>query len=79
MTFYDISLILEVEVEQEEMKAWHTREICYFLVNSNSSKHIDRQKIMILPSEREKVDYIKKFNTEYAERMLKRMKETTQK
>ncbi len=79
MTFYDISLILEVEVEKEEMKAWHTREICYFIANSNTSKHIDRQKIMVLPSEREKVDFLKKYETEYAERMLKRMKETTQK
>lgn len=72
-------MIIEVEVEQEEMKAWHTREICYFLANSNSTKHIDRQKIMILPSEREKVDFVKKYESEYAERMLKRMRETTQK
>lgn len=71
-------MIIEVEGEREEMNAWHTREICYFLVNSNSTKHIDRQKIMVLPSERDKVDYVKKYETEFAERTLKRIREITQ-
>jgi len=66
-------------MEKEEMKAWHTREICYFFVNSNSKKHIDRTKIMTLPSEKEKIESLKKFESQYAERMLKRMAETTQK
>jgi len=61
------------------MKAWHTREISYFIVNSQSSKHIDREKIMVLPSEREKVKLKKKQESEYTDRMLMRISETTQK
>lgn len=61
------------------MKAWHTREVSYFIVNSQSSKHIDRDKIMILPSERKKIEQKKKYESDYADRMLSRMSETTQK
>jgi len=71
-------LLAEIEIEQEEMKAWHTREISYFIVNSQSSKHIDREKIMILPSERKKIKLKKKQESEYTDRMLMRMSETTQ-
>jgi hypothetical protein len=60
------------------MQAWHTREICYFLVNSTAKKHVDRTKIMTLPSEQEKIGALKRYETKYAERMLKRMAETTQ-
>jgi len=74
-----VSFVIEGEDKHEEMKTRHTRKIRYFLVNSNSTKNINRQEIMILPTEREKVDFIKKYESEYAERMLKRMMETTQK
>ncbi len=60
------------------MQAWHTREICYFLVNSTAKKHVERNKIMILPSEQEKIESLKRYETKYAERMLKRMMEATQ-
>ena len=73
-----MSLIIEVEQEKQEFELYKVREICYWTINSQSTKHIERTKIMTLPSEKQKVDYIKEYETRYAERMLKRMQETTQ-
>jgi hypothetical protein len=71
-------LIIEVEQEKQEFELYKTREICYWTINAQSTKHVERNKIMILPSESTKVDLVKKYNTEYAERQLRRMMQTTQ-
>jgi len=68
---YDVSLIVAVHNETAEFDLFNTREICYWLANSNSKSHIERSKILQLPSEKDKVDYVKKYNTEYAERQLR--------
>ena len=78
INLYDVSLIVEVEQEKQEFELYKVREICYWTVNSQPTKHIERDKIMILPSENAKVDLVKKYNTEYAERQLRRMMQTTQ-
>jgi len=61
------------------MKAWHTREIAYFSFNASAQKHLPREKIMVLPSERKQIEKKKKQESDYADRMLKRISETTQK
>jgi hypothetical protein len=71
-------LIVEVEQEKQEFELYKVREICYWTINVQSTKHIERDKILVLPSESEKVDFVKKYNTEYAERQLRRMMQTTQ-
>ena len=69
-------MIIEVIAEKQEFELYNTREICYWTINAQSTKHVEREKIMILPSESAKVDLVKKYNTEYAERQLRRMMQT---
>lgn len=73
-----MSLIIEVEQEKQEFELYKVREICYWTINGQLSKHIERSEIMILPSDKAKVDLVQEYNKGYAERMLKRMRETTQ-
>lgn len=76
MTLYEINLLNEVLNEEYEFKLFANREIIYWLVNIQSSKHIDRQSIYKLQSEiiqKTSIDWIKEYEKRYAERQLKKM------
>ena len=77
LTLYDLELLAEVSNEKYEFQLFNTREIIYWQTNSVPERktHLEREKIMQLPSEKEKVDYVALFNTQFAEEQLKKISE----
>lgn len=74
---YDLELLAELSTEKYEFTLFNTREIIYWQTNSVPERktHLEREKIMQLPSEKDKVDYVALFNTQYAEEQLKKISE----
>lgn len=74
---YDLELLAELSTEKYEFQLFNTREIIYWQTNSIPERktHLEREKIMQLPSEKDKVDYVALFNTQYAEEQLKKISE----
>ena len=61
---------------------YKVRELAYWTVNIQSTKHIPREKIMVLPSEKkakQQIDWVKEYEKRFAERQLKKIQESTHK